>query len=393
MTAKFGITRRQALLSSILAVGMSSLAAMSMASDSLKIGAILDITGGASFLGVPEANAAKLAIKLANEAGGIDGKQVELLLEDGTSTETGAVLGTRKLISQSNVSAIVGPSRTGGALALLSLVTESEVPMLAPVSGVTVVQPVAERKWVFRPGQGGDLSVAKVVDYMERAGWDKVGILYVSDAYGEDGRDNLRALVSKRDVVLAQEESFPPDATDLKSQLTKLKNSGVDAIFMHGYGAPSVVVYRNARELGLGIPIISGHGQANSAFRDAVGEDVVGQPIVGAPVLVWQDLPDNHPQKAISEAFVTSYSAEYGVAPDMFAGVSFDATNMVIDAMRAVGGERQAIRDWLETNVKNYVGVTGVFNFSPEDHAGLTSDALVMMIATPDGWQLADYEK
>jgi branched-chain amino acid transport system substrate-binding protein len=358
-----------------------------------KIGAMLDVTGGASFLGKPEHNAILLAIEEANQAGGIRGNKVELVFEDTKSTETDTVLAARKLINQAKVLAIVGPSRTGGAMAAVPIVTEAEVPLLSPVSGVGVIEPIAERKWVFRPGQGGDLSVAKVLDYARRAGWKKLGILYSADAYGEDGRDNMRKLAASAGVSLAREESFPANSTDLKPQLAKLKSAGVDAIFMHGLGAPSAIVYKNARELELTIPIISGHGQANSAFRNAVGDAVIGQPIVGAPVLVWNELPNSHPQKKVSESFVTKYQAKFGTAPDMFAGVAYDSANMVLQAIRETSGERAQIRNWLENKVKNYVGVTGVFNFGPQDHGGLKSDALVMMIADKDGWRLADYEK
>ena len=358
-----------------------------------RIGAALDVTGGASFLGKPEHNAITLAIEKANAAGGIRGKQVELAFEDAKSTETDSVLAARKLLVQQKVAALIGTSRTGGSMAILPIATDIGVPMLAPVSGVAVVEPVAQRKWIFRPGQGGDLSVAKVMDYAQRAGWTKLGILYSADAYGEDGRDNMRKLAPAAKVKIAREESFPPASTDLKPQLAKLAAAGVDAIFMHGLGAPSAIVYRNAKEMGLKPPIISGHGQANSAFRNAVGDSIVGQPVVGAPVLVWKELPDAHPQKAVAGEFVAAYTKRFGSAPDMFAGVAYDSAQMVIQAMRETNGERAQIRDWLENKVKNYVGVTGVFNFSPTDHAGLRPDALVMMVATPDGWRLADYEK
>lgn len=377
----------------LAAAGISILAQAAFAQETYKIGAMLDVTGGASFVGKPEQNAAILAVEEANAAGGIRGKKVELVFEDSKSTETGTVLAALKLINQAKVLAIVGPSRTGGAMAAIPVVTEAEVALLAPVSGIGVVQPIAERKWVFRPGQGGDLSVAKILDYAKRAGWKKLGIIYSADAYGEDGRDNMRKLAPAAGVTLAREESFPANSTDLKPQLAKLKSAGVDAIFMHGIGAPSVIVYKNARELEIGIPIISGHGQANSAFRDAVGDAVIGQPIVGAPVLVYRELPSAHPQKKVLEAFVTAYKAKFGSAPDMFAGVAYDGTKMVLQAIRETNGERAQIREWLESKVNNYVGITGVFNFGPQDHAGLKSDALVMMIADKDGWRLADYEK
>lgn len=372
---------------------MLGLSLPAVAQEPWRVGAMLDVTGGASFLGKPEHNAIILAIEQANANGGIKGRKVELVFEDTKSTETDTVLAARKLINQGKVIALIGPSRTGGAMAAIPIVTESEVALLCPVSGVGVVSPISQRKWVFRPGQGGDLSVGKVLDYANRAGWKKLGILYSADAYGEDGRNNMRQLAAKYGVTIAREESFPAASTDLKSQLAKLQAAGVDAIFMHGLGAPSVIVYRNARELELKTPIISGHGQANSAFRNAVGDAVVGQPIVGAPVLVWSELPAQHPQKQVTEAFVKAYKARFNEEPDMFAGVAYDSARMVLQAIAETDGSRAAIRDWLENKVKNYVGVTGVFNFSPEDHAGLQINALVMMIATKDGWRLADYEK
>ena len=386
-------SRRTLAFAAFGLLGVLSAAQVAAQSEPFRIGAVYAVTGPASFLGDAEAKAARLAVDQINAAGGIKGRKVELILEDSKSQETAAVLSVRKLITQDQVSVILGPSRTGDAMAAIPIVNEAGIVMLPPVSGVGVVEPVAQRKFVFRPGQGGELSVGKVLDYARRAGWKRMGVLYSSDAYGEDGRDNMRRLAATKGVVVGREESFASTATDLKPQLTNLRSANVDAIFVHGIGAPSVVVYRNAAELGFKTPLVSGHGQANSAFRKAVGEDVVGQPVVGAPGLVWQELPAKHPQRAPSENFAKLFQAKYGVPPDMFAGVAYDSAQMTFKALEEVGDDRAKIRDWFETRVKNFVGVTGTFTFSATDHGGLTSDALVMMIATPQGWRLADYEK
>ncbi len=391
--SKIFSSRRTLAFAAFGLLGVLSAAQVAAQSEPFRIGAVYAVTGPASFLGDAEAKAARLAVDQVNAAGGIKGRKVELILEDSKSQETAAVLSVRKLITQDKVSVILGPSRTGDAMAAIPIVNEAGIVMLPPVSGVGVVEPVAQRKFVFRPGQGGELSVGKVLDYARRAGWKRMGVLYSSDAYGEDGRDNMRRLAATKGVVVGREESFASTATDLKPQLTNLRSANVDAIFVHGIGAPSVVVYRNAAELGFKTPLVSGHGQANSAFRNAVGEDVVGQPVVGAPVLVWQELPAKHPQRAPSENFAKLFQAKYGVPPDMFAGVAYDSAQMTFKALEEVGDDRAKIRDWFETRVKNFVGVTGTFTFSATDHGGLTSDALVMMIATPQGWRLADYEK
>ena len=137
---------------SALALAAAAIAAFAQpatAQQPYKIGAMLDVTGSASFLGKPEHNAVMLAVEEGNQAGGIRGNKIELVFEDTKSTETDTVLAARKLINQAKVLAIIGPSRTGGAMAAIPVVTEAEVALLCLVSGVGVIQPIAERKWVF----------------------------------------------------------------------------------------------------------------------------------------------------------------------------------------------------------------------------------------------------
>lgn len=150
-----------------------------------------------------------------------------------------------------------------------------------------------------------------------------------------------------------------------------------------------VIVYRNANELGLKAPLISGHGQANSAFRNAVGNVVVGQPIVGAPVLVWQDCPTLILKRRWQPPSSNRTRSGSGPRPTCSRASRTTVRRWCSRQSARPGvGQHAQIRDWLEGQVKNYVGITGIFNFSPTDHAGLKSDALVMMIATDSGWRL-----
>ena len=116
----------------LAAAAVVAFAQPATAQQPYKIGAMLDVTGGASFLGKPEHNAVILAVEEANQAGGIRGSKIELIFEDTKSTETDTVLAARKLINQAKVLALVGPSRTGGAMAAIPIVTEAEVALLSP---------------------------------------------------------------------------------------------------------------------------------------------------------------------------------------------------------------------------------------------------------------------
>jgi hypothetical protein len=223
--------------------------------------------------------------------------------------------------------------------------------------------------------------VLAMTGYFDKGKEDAPGAVLDRDGLGRSlgtslraGRDNMRKLAASKGLSIGREESFSPTTTDLKSQLTNLKNASVDAIFMHGVGTPSVVVYRNARELDLKIPLVSGHGQANSAFRKAVGDDVVGQPVVGAPVLVWKEMPVG-PQRRASEEFSNKYS--WGAAHAHVRSIEVKFTKPVpVGTLLRWTGKVKELHPIAPG--KNFV-VVELYMHDPVDHVMAVGSAEVML--------------
>lgn len=357
-----------------------------------RIGAALARTGNLSFLGQPEINGAELAVRFKNEQSDQRYK-FEIVVEDTRGSDSGAVLAAKKLANDSTIVGVVGTSSTGGSLAIIPVMTKAKIPMVAPVSGVKVINPVKERQWIFRSGPSGDQYLKKGMDYLVRRGVRKVGLLYSNNGYGEDGLESIkRYAADSSELQLVGVESFAEGATDLRPQLAKLQNAGVEAVYLQAVGGSAVVAYRSAKELNIKFPIMGGGAQGNNPFRKAAGDYLIGSVALGTPAMVWEDLAQSDSRREMLGAFVTSYEAAYGGRPDAFAGAAYDGAWLLMTAAEEVGCDASAIRDRLERG-PDIAGTNGIYRITAEDHAGLSADDLAVVEAVAnDGWKLAEDE-
>lgn len=155
--------------------------------EPIKIGAILSITGPASFIGEPEKNTLLLLADQINKAGGINGRPVQVIIEDSKSDETQAVLSAKKLIERDKVVAIIGPSTTGESMAVIPIVTQAKIPMISLAAGTAITEPVSERYWIFKTAQYDRSAVEAIYRYMQKKGIKKVGILTITTSFGDQG--------------------------------------------------------------------------------------------------------------------------------------------------------------------------------------------------------------
>jgi branched-chain amino acid transport system substrate-binding protein len=374
-----------------LAMTMSLILVFSCAKEkeAYKVGAVFSVTGGASFLGEPEKKTAEMIAEEVNEAGGINGHRLELVLYDDESDETKCVLAVKRLIKKDDVPVIIGPSQSGNTMAVIKEVTEAQVPLVSCAASIKIVTPVAERKWVFKVPQSDTHAVEKIYDYMLKKGITKIAIMSVSTGFGASGREELLRIAPEVGIEIVADERYGPKDTDLTAQLTRIRGTGAQAIVNWSVGPTQVLAVKNWRDLGMtSIPFFQSHGFGslkNIELAAGAAEGVfcpLGR--VNIPDLV----PDNNPQKNVIEAYNKAYQAKYNEPLSSFGGHAWDALTLVIDAMKAVGPNSAKIRDYIE-NRTNFVGQHGVFNFSPTDHNGLTKDAFEMVVVKNGTWALA----
>ena len=363
-------------------------AGTSYAKEPYKIGAILSVTGAASFLGEPEKNTIIMLQEQINKAGGINGHPLEVIIEDSKSDETQAVLSAKKLLERDNVLAIIGPSTTGESMAVVPIMNNAKTPIISCATGAGITQPVNERHWIFKVAQY-DFSVAEALyAYMKKQGISKVGIMTISTGYGDAGRKALHDMAPTYGISIVADEKYGPKDSDMTTQLIKIRAAGAQAVINWSVGPGQVIVTRNWNALKMGIPLYQSHGWGSKKNIELAGKAAEGVIAPLGRIVVWDKLPDKNPQKALLKKFSQDYEAMYKSEPGTFGGHAYDSTMMIVEALKKVGPDKNKIRDYIETKIKNWPGTGGIFNMSPKDHCGLDKNAFEMVIVKNGDWEL-----
>jgi branched-chain amino acid transport system substrate-binding protein len=351
-----------------------------------KIGGIFAITGRASFLGEPERNSMELLAEQINAQGGVDGHPIELVIYDTEGDATKAVLNTNKLIEKDNVLAIVGPSLSGTTLAVVPIAEKAQVPLVSCAASVKITTPV--KKWVFKTPQTDVMAVAKIYEYMQGQGIQKIAILSVGNAFGASGREQLLQQAPDYGYEIVADERFGPKDTDMTPQLTKIRSLKPGAIICWGTNPGPAVVAKNMRQLGIEIPLYQSHGVASKKFIQLAGEAANGVILPTGKILVAGALPDTDPQKPTLLKYIADYEAKYKIAVSGFGGYAWDGLEILTQALEKAGADRAKIRDEIE-KITGHVGVSGIFRFSPQDHNGLNKEEAFVMVKIVNGdWQV-----
>jgi branched-chain amino acid transport system substrate-binding protein len=349
------------------------------------IGGVFSITGGNSPLGEPEKNSMNMFVDIVNESGGIDGHPLEAVIYDDEGDATKCVNMTKKLIDKDNVLAIVGPSLSGNTFAIMPIVEENQVPLVSCAASIKITTPV--NKWVFKTPQTDVLAVERIYEYLKTKGITKIAIMTVSNGYGDSGKEQLEAQAPTAGIEIVMAESFGDKDEDMTAQLTKIKGSDAEAIVCWGTNPGPAIVAKNIVQLGITIPLIQSHGVASPKYIEYAGEAANGNVLPTGKILVLDQLPGSDPQGPVLFEYKTKYEETFKAPVSGFGGYAWDAMGMIAAALKQSGNDRAKLRDAIEMTT-NYVGVSGIFNMSPEDHNGLTKDAFVMVVIENGTWKI-----
>ncbi len=386
-----------AVLTAALAVSLAIFLAGCGSSDSadtasteepLKIGAIVSETGTYAGLGEPETNALEMEVARINEAGGVDGRQVELIIEDDATDEAKAVAAASKLIEQDGVVAIIGSTGTGATMAVRGDVQRANVPQVSMAGGTVVTNPVDPL--VFATPWSNTIVVPFTLDYLKAQGIAKIGLISDSGGFGKDGQAVIAAAAPNAGIEIVADESFNPGDTDISAQLTKIKNSGAEAIVMWTAGSEAALIAKNAKALAIDLPLYGSHGIAREEFITGAGDAANGVKFAAGKVLLPEAYGEGTDAYVTATDFIDRYTAAYGAAPSTFAGHAYDALYLITEATKRIDGDvtPEALRDEIE-NTAGFTGIGGTFNFTAEDHNGLSADDLTMYEIANGEWTQA----
>lgn len=352
----------------------------------IKIGAILAVTGGASFLGAPESKTLEMMVEEINADGGVLGRQIELIIKDSAASADKAISFAKQLIEEDQVVAIIGPSTSGETMQIKELCQTAQTPLVSCAAAEAIVDPVAS--YVFKTPQKDSYVANWIFATMNEMGIKKIGVVAANSGFGNAGKGQLEKYAPEFGIEIAIAETYDRAATDLTALLTKVKAQDVEAVVNWSIVPAQSIIPKNMKQLNMDVPLFQSHGFGNIQYVVAAGEAANGIIFPAGKLLVAEKLADSDPQKATLVAYKTKYEAKFGEDVSTFGGHALDSLLLIVEAIEsAKSTERSAIRDALE-KIKDFPGTGGVFTMSPKDHNGLGMDSLSMLTVVDGQFEL-----
>jgi branched-chain amino acid transport system substrate-binding protein len=330
-------------------------------SDEILIGEYSSLTGTTATYGQSSTKASQIAVDEVNAAGGVLGKKVKLLLEDTQSKPEEAALAANKLITRDKVVALIGEIASSRSLAAAPIAQENKIPMVSP--GSTNPEVTRKGDYIFRvcyidPFQGEVL--AKFAFNSLKV--TKVAILKdVKNDYSIGLADFFTQTFTQLGGQIVSEQAYSEQDTDFRAQLTAIKSTNPEVVFVPGYYTEAALIIKQARELNMNMVFIGGDGWDSAKLLEIGGAAMNG--------CFFTNHYAADDTSSIVQEFVKKFVARYNETPDAMAVLGYDATNIVIDAIRRAGSTEGAkIRDALAATV-DYMGVSGKITIDAERNA------------------------
>lgn len=387
------ISIRQAILV-IAALVLAIVPACAGAQETVKIGAFFALSGPASSIGEPTRLVAQMVVDKINKEGGVGGRQIKLETGNTESDPTRSLMEAKRLVGEGKVVALIGPTRTDEGMAVKPYIEgTAHIPVVMTIGGDPVIAggKFGPFNWTFKTPQRTSVAVKKLYEFIRSQNQKKVALLTANDGFGKDGLAWLDQLSSEFGLEITTRESFAATDTDMTPQLLKIRASGAQAVICWTIGPAGARVAKNVKQLGISIPLYQCHGIPDPKYIELAGDAANGSIMPSTKVMVVDQLPDSDPQKAVIREFIRLYKDEYHFDKqypiNTHSGYAWDAIYMAANAIRKVGTEPEKLRDGIE-QTKDYVGVSGIYNLTPEDHNGLQTDSLVMVKVENGKWVL-----
>jgi branched-chain amino acid transport system substrate-binding protein len=385
----------------VLAVGLLVAAvplagcAQPVTSEPYKVGAVLALTGSASNLGVPEKQTLEMMVGEINAKGGVNGHPLEVIIYDNETSAEKAVTLVNRLVEQDKVLAIMGPTTSGDSLAVIDAVTTAKIPLISLAASIGIVTPVEQRYWVFKTPQADKEAVTEIYKYMQTKGFARVALITNTSGFGAGGRKFLLSDAATYGISIVDDQTYSVGDTSMQSQLTHIKGTTAQAVIVWDTDQQAAIVASDMRTLQMNIPLFASHGIANKAFIQNAGAAANGVIFPAGKLLVVDEVPATDPQKQVLTKYRNDFEAKYGSGTvNTFGGHASDALNMVVLALQKLPGgldlaqSRANIRDEIE-KVKDFVGISGVFTMSPQDHLGMRPGSLAVIKIVDGKWTWA----
>ena len=349
--------------------------------DKVRVGVFMSLTGSTANFGISSTNGIKMAADEVNKAGGINGKQIDVLVQDDRSDASEAATIVTKFVTQDQVHAILGEVASSRSIAAAPIAQNAKIPMLTPSS--TNPEVTKKGDYIFRSCFIDPVQGAAIAQFAAKSLGAKTAAIMVDRK--NDYSTGLEKVISETFTrfggKIAVTQSYQEGDQDFNAQLTSLKGANPEVIFVPGYYNDVGLIAKQARDKGITVPLIGGDGW------DSVQLYAIGGSALNGSYFTNHYSPYDTDAKV--QKFVNDYKARYGTIPDALAATAYDAAHIMFDAIRrskSLNGPD--IRDALAAT-KDYPGVTGTVTFN--EHRDAVKP--IVMIEIKDGGLYAVKER
>jgi branched-chain amino acid transport system substrate-binding protein len=336
----------------------------------IRIGQIASLTGNYQPLGTEDQKAVALAVEEVNAAGGVLGRQVEVVVKDDQSQPDQSVLGWGEL-TDDGVAAVIGSPFSNSALATIPRVDRDEIPYISLTPADEQVDPIHPYVFVV-PALSGTYA-ERMLQYFQDTGLTEVAVAYdTRSSYAVAGWAGMQAKAGEYGVTLLGPEEFQTGTTEFSAVFTHVRSTDAQALVAWATGPPAVALTKQYASAGLDLPLVLTGAQASPLFLEPAGAEAEGVTVLSSVGVVGSALPDG-PLKTEVDALTAAYQETYGYPPPQFAQDGYSGAQLLFAAIEAAGStEPAAIRDALAG--LSLVTPNGVYQYSDSDHSGLTMD-------------------
>ena len=327
---------------------------------------------------------AQLRVDEINEEGGVLGRPIELDVQDLATDPTRATQTAESLERTDDLMAVLGPEGAATSLAAKPVLADKNILQYANTGF-----------WI--PGQDGipgDFhplyfathgptlygGATAPFTWMEGEGYKTVGLLRSSDASGDLYSQLVGMGTENHDVELVGEEVFDVDAVDVSAQMANLVDRNPDVIYIGTTGPGLATALQAAQDLGISQPVWAGWGSTTGPVAELVADRLpeAGMFSYGEAVHVYDELPDDSPQKPLLEEAAPKFEAA-GVQPTFDGAAAYDQVSILANALEAVGeADHEAMAKWMETDMGEFVGIAYTYEFSEDDHRGIEGSGIII---------------
>jgi len=323
--------------------------------EEIRIGFTVPLTGASAAEGAYFIKAINLALKQINQAGGVNGKKINLIMEDTQSSNPGALAALQKSVEKDKVLALVGPVKSTQIMAMSDAIKNYAIPTM--IGGTNANLTKKGNPWLFRVRPDDSIAATAMVKFIkEDLKLTKVGILHDTDAFGTGGADLVEQGVKAGGLTLVKREKYTTKDKDFTAQLLSLKNAGAQVMVVYGTNPEDVaVIQRQYRQLGSPYKYM---GSVSSGGRDCLN---LAKEAAEGLMAIADFVPGQSP---VNRKYAQDYQKEYKEDFDANSVWAYDGLKILVNAIKKAGEDRNKIRETLLAT-QGYQGALGTFAFTP----------------------------